>query len=212
MLFGDNLSYNQAMIRLRDRDLILITIGFVIVFLFLNQYNTKNKVNQGLYSPSLQLSLAASPSPSPSPSPTVAPVHCLDEKKISEITAVSYHLQNEQFFADDMLLECKYEAEQTVTNITPTVTYLLRIQTAQAQGIWQAQLTADQNKPSYRRIEEDASLFADVNPVKELSQVSFYGWRNLNYVQLDYTPVQEAVGVELDKGKRVTEAILTTSN
>lgn len=186
---------------IKNRYLVLIIIGLLILFVAVSQRRSQ----QSIFPSASPQQNSASPASS---TETSAP-HCLDEQSLSQTLGQTYHLQNEQFFPEDLLLSCKYQAEQPVNNIMPTAEYSLRIQTKDAESLWQNQQTTDQKTAEYRRIEEDQALFADVNAVKELSQVTFFGWHNQNYLQLNYTPVKEEVGVELDKGKKLSEQVLS---
>ena len=185
---------------LKNRYIILIVICLVVAYLFSLRYSPKT-TQENSPSPTAQITET-------SPLVTSTPPHCVDEQTLSKILDKSYQLDNEQFFPEAGVLECKYDGNEQVNALTPTVDYVLHIEMPDAETTWKAQQTLISAKPSYRRIEEDHALFADVNPVKELNQVTFYGFRPQKYLELHYTPVKEAVGVQLDKGRRVAEEIL----
>jgi len=196
---------------IRNRNLFVIITILTVLYLFVTGVNFEGK--SLLHLPSTSPTPAAAP-PSPevttaaSTAPASAISHCLDSQAISQVTGQTYQSQNEQFFPQDQLLVCTYRADQQQDNISPTLSYTLRATLSQAQALWQNQQTLDAISPAYRRIDQDPQLFANLNPVKELSQVTFYGFRNQLFLKLDYTPVKEEVGVELDKGTRLSELIL----
>jgi len=208
---------------LHNRQIILIVCGLLIVYLLAQLFAHKTEVaylnlQKRITSPQKIAQTSAKPTPLISPntasaaaSPNITPAaqpHCLDEQQLTQILGSNYQLQNESFFAESQLLECRYSADQTINNLSPTLSYLLRVNNSEAENLWKTQQTNDQSRSDYRRIEDDQNLFADLNPVKEISQVTFYGFRPQTFLEVDYTPVKTEVGVELNQGEKVTQNIL----
>jgi|GEM_PF-1558567 len=142
-----------------------------------------------------------------SPSPTTNPLpHCIDETKISAITGKNYGLIRETPLPEIQAVECQYETDQDVRNVTPALHYIL-YKTDSAQQ-WSDKKTEVSALPGFRVIAGQDNFFAYVNPVAEISQGSFYGKNDHYYLALDYTPVDDEVGVLLDKGVKLLELIL----
>jgi len=197
---------------LKNRYIILIIIVLLVTYLALI-WQRKEQTTTGpssFYAQIFPDSTQTTPSPAPSQmaSDLAATTHCLGDQAISQVLGKTYHLQSEQFFPEALLLECKYQAEEPIKMIMPELSYLLKVSNPEAEHLWQAQQAEDNSSSAYRRIEEDPALFANVNPVKELSQVTFYGFANQSYLQLDYTPVREEVGEQLRKGTQLAKSIL----
>lgn len=201
---------------LKNKYLIIVICGLFIAYLaliYLHSPKTKNEAS--LYARLFSKISSTSPTPSALLAATLSPspesLSCLDEQAVTTIVGSNYQLQSQQFFPDALILECKYQADQQINTIYPTLSYLLRTRISDAQTLWQTQQATDASSSAYRRIEEDPSLFADVNPVKELSQVTFYGFNKQSYLQLDYTPVKEEIGIQLRKGTQLSQQVLKTS-
>jgi hypothetical protein len=197
------------MTNLKNHHIVLIIIFLLAMYLLL----TRIFGGPGVNDPNILTT--PSPVPTVQNSPTLPPENqqasCLGENMLSETLGKNYVLQNEQFFPEAKIVECKYDADEQINGIFPTVDYILYTQNPAAEQLWQTQQATTAAKPSYRRIEEDQKLFADVNPVKELSQTTFYGFRPERYLELHYTPVQAEVGKQLAKGSKLATQILETT-
>jgi hypothetical protein len=185
--------------RIKNRYIILLILALIAMYVVLNQKSHQNPT---------YLTSITSPTPSPLASPTQNIPHCLDPQTVTDTLKKNYQLINEQYFAEGGVLTCSYESTEQIHSITPSMQYTLNTQQQKAEEMWQSQQELTLAHSSYRRIEEDLSLFADVNPVKELNQVTFYGFRNQNYLEMSYTPVKEEVGVQLNKGMLISQHIL----
>jgi hypothetical protein len=185
---------------LKNRYLILIILFLVVAAIALQSSNqSKNAFAPLPISPKEQATF---------PSPIPEPPACIDEKIISDVLNSTYHLQKEQFLGQISLLECTYRSEHTIQNLQPELHYVLIFNQKDAQERWEEQQAEVTSSSQYRRIEENKNLFALVNSVKEISQVYFYGYKDQKNLQLDYTPIKEDVGTELEKGRKVAEMLL----
>ncbi len=187
------------MLQMKNRYIILLTVALTAMYIILRQSGH----------PTPTVNPEASPADD-SPKPTIIeePLHCLDQQIVTDTLKRNYQLTSEEFFSESGVLECKYESTEQVNSLPPSMKYVLHTQQPKAQEVWQTQQAVVKAHSSYRSIEEDTSLFANVNPVKELSQVTFYGFRRQNYLEMNYTPVKEEVGVQLNKGMLISQQIL----
>ncbi len=133
--------------------------------------------------------------------------HCANASDISQITNQSYSLQNEVYTAAVMLLECTYQRTEQLSNVYPTITYKLQL-TNDAHGIWSRQQTKTKRTPSYKDSSDFPDAFANLNPVREIDQGSFYGFVNGKYVTLTYTPVAEGTNQLFTDGMKLVQKAL----
>jgi hypothetical protein len=169
------------------------------------------ELTAGSARPAPSASLAGSPAPAASSSTNQATaLSCLDESVILGITGKIYALQQENSLPEIQAVNCSYASTDSVKNETPSVEYVLRIEqnADSANKVWQTQFDTFSTKPGFRRIEEEKNLFAQINPVAEINQGSFYGFTDARYLELTYSPIQEATGPILDKGVKLAKAVL----
>lgn len=163
------------------------------------------------------------PSQSPTPStppgsdssqPSSAPPqeedpHCLDTSQLQTIIGKHFELQREEYIKPVKILECSYIHTESVSGITPTISYSLKHTTTSEE--WQKQYDLLSSQANFRRIEENPNIFATVNPGIELQQGTFYSKDAQTYLELNYTPVKEPMGDILSKGVKLSEIVLVTN-
>lgn len=137
-----------------------------------------------------------------------ANLHCIPATTIEQITNRSFGLISEVYTAQLKILNCSYESGEIVDNVKPTVMYKLQL-TNDANGIWSRKQTAVKSQPSYADSSEFGDAFANINPVKEINQGTFYGRRGNKYVELNYTPVSEGQPVLFNRGNIILEKVLS---
>ena len=176
-------------------------LAFVAVFLAWQLYQ-KNKTEVA------RRPVITYPTPSSVPAPTTdSSLHCIDETKLNQITGKTYGLVRETPLPEVQAVECQYETDQDVRNVTPSLHYIV-YKTDNSQQ-WNDKKTEVRALPGFRLIQGKDNFFAYVNPVAEISQGSFYGKNEHFYLALDYTPVDDEVGMLLDKGVKLLELILS---
>ncbi len=142
----------------------------------------------------------------PSASPLILEHHCVSNDDISHIAGKTYELIRETQLPEINALECQYEADDQVRNVTPSLYYFYKLTSDQQD--WQDAQKMILAKPSYRRIEGKDYMMADVNPVVEISQTTFYAHPDNIYIELTYSPIDEEVGIMLDKGMKFSDIVL----
>ena len=145
------------------------------------------------------------PSPSETPLPAITSHHCLDASELNTLTHETFTLTRENFVTEIEMIECQYDTSSLIKSIAPSLHYTYRI--TPSASIWDTTQTLVQKKPSNRRIEGKAYLIADLNPVVELAQVTFYGYKNTSYIEVTYTPVEAQSGDILRVGEQIAEKI-----
>lgn len=182
--------------------IVILLLVFGIFFFTLTKKNPAHRTTS-IPTPSPSSSASASPTVRPS----IADHHCVDENEISSITGKDYALVRETQLVETDTIECQYEVSDQIRGVNPSVHYVYKIVTDQKN--WEASHDEISKKPSNRRIEGKDYLIADVNPVFEIAQATFYGHTaDKVYVELTYTPVDSEVGVVLDKGVQLIDKVL----
>ncbi len=176
-------------------------IFLALVALFLASFFVKKNS-------SLSVTTPASPTASASATPIPTPImyECVDDTDISQVTGKTYDLQRQTTTPELSLTECTYKTAELAKGINRSVHYL--IYNVHDTSFWDAKKNYLINQPGFRRIEGKDDYFAQINPVLEVSQGSFFGKTNDKYIELYYTPVDEQVGVMLDKGVKLLDSIL----
>jgi len=177
------------------------------LFIFLSFWLTIALVGQVLKksTPPEPSKRAALPSPSESPLPAITSHHCLDASEVNTLTHGTFTLTREEYVTEIEMIECQYDTPSQVNNLSPSLHYTYRV--TSSSSIWDTTQTLVQKKPSNRRIEGKAYLIADLNPVVELAQVTFYGYKNTSYIEVTYTPVEAQSGDILRVGEQIAEKI-----
>ena len=138
--------------------------------------------------------------------PEIIQHHCLNESEVSNLISKTYTLVRESALEDRNVLQCEYQASEVVNNVLPSLSYTYVVTDDQHQ--WESTRDEIARKSSVRRIENKEYLLADVNPVKEIAQVTFYGTAPETYLELTYTPVEGKDGDLLSAGEKLMDKVL----
>jgi hypothetical protein len=180
--------------------LFLFLAGFLIFLLTRNTPLSTSVVT----SPEPSAQQIASSSANPSPEATA--LSCLGEDKLSEVLGQKFILRNEEYLPEIQLLSCSYESDQQIKNLSPSVKYALQRSANSEQ--WQEAKDLVSKKAGYRTIVENPNIFAEINPVFEVNQGTFYGHSDKFYLEFSFTPIKLATGDILSRGVKASETLL----
>ncbi len=160
-------------------------------------------------------SLGASPSPavflstnSETSNTANVAMHCLQGGVVDEITGKSYSLENEVYTPAVTLLECSYLDSTMISNVYPTIKYKAQL-SSDANGIWNKKRTALKGSATFIENGDFPNIFADINPVREIDQGTFYGKSSNAYFELTYTPVAEGSTLLISHGMNILQKALS---
>jgi hypothetical protein len=134
------------------------------------------------------------------------PLTCLSDGQVSEILGQKFVLLQESYLKELDLLTCSYQSPDLVKDLTPSVKYSIR-RNPDPQ-YWKDTKDQISKKSGYRTIIENSNIFAEINPVVEVNQGTFYGNSQTLFVELNFTPVKLPVGDILSRGTKATEILL----
>jgi len=135
-------------------------------------------------------------------------LHCIPAGDINTISNLNFSLQNEVYTPSVKLLNCTYQNLENVDNVKPTVTYKISL-SSDANGVWARKQAALKSQPSYAESTDFSNSFANLNPVKEISQGDFYGFKKSYYVELNYSPIVEGQSVLFTHGMQIMQKVLS---
>jgi hypothetical protein len=182
---------------------LLLLIAGVLLFMLGSHFSSKSSMLPLLTSPSLSPQTESTNSPAPTPSDST--ISCVDPQKFAELTGRTYELERETPLDELKAVECEYSSPDVVNSVHPSIHYVYYQQGAGER--WGDTRAEQEKNPGFRRIEGKENLFAIVNPVAEVAQATFYGKTEKSYIEMTYSPIQEDVGIILDKGVKITAYI-----
>jgi hypothetical protein len=175
--------------------LIVIVLCFGVVKSLSSSSNT----------PSPSISPAPSDQKNTSPSPISLP-SCLEASRFDSLTNKTWQNVRATPVIELQKLECSYTASETVRDILPRIQYTIELRVSDEE--WQKRKASVSQTNSFRRIEENQNIVAQLNPVLELNQATFYAYKDGTYLELTYTPVQLQPGELLKQGVTLSNLVL----
>jgi hypothetical protein len=175
-----------------------VQAGILVIILILVGFKTYlNKNPQVLPSP---LASAAKSLSSPSPEPP----KCLAEDNVSQILGHKFTLLREEFTQVTATLECSYQADTQLRDVTPRIEYSLHLGKT---DFWQQKKDQFVNSSNFRAIPGHENIFAVLNPIAEVRQATFYARGSQGDAAVTFTPVEMNVDELLNKGAQVSQVI-----